>query len=173
MGDLLIAVDMLRGFCEEGYPLYCGQPGRDIIPVVRERVLAYREAGSPVIFLCDNHAEDDPEFELYPPHCIAGTAESEIIPELREFAEQAIVLPKTTLSCLLNTGLEERLAQLRPQRVELVGVCTNICILFAAYELRIRGIAVTVPRAAVTSFDLEAHEWALKQMVDVLRCDIT
>jgi nicotinamidase-related amidase len=165
-------VDLLRGFCEPGYPLYCGEPVHPVVSFVRQRAEAYRTVGDPILFSADAHAEDDPESQLYPPHCLAGTKEAEIIPELQEFVTADNVVPKTTLSCFYGTKLQERLNELKPERVELVGVCTNICILFCAYGLRIRTIPVLVPRAGVTSFDLAGHEWALKQLVEVLKCDV-
>ncbi len=172
MSEVLIVVDMLRGFCEEGHPLYCGPQSRRIIPFVRQRAEAHRQAGEPLIFLADNHAPDDAEFERFPPHCIAGTEEARIIPELADLAAEATVIPKTRYAGFYGTNLEELLRRLNPDRVELVGVCTNICVFFTAEELRNRDIPVRVPRAGVASFDQEAHEFALQQMDTVLGCEI-
>ena len=35
MSTAVLVVDMLRGFCEEGHPLYCGPASRQIIPNIR------------------------------------------------------------------------------------------------------------------------------------------
>jgi nicotinamidase-related amidase len=32
MANVVLVVDMLRGFCEEGHPLYVGETIRQIIP---------------------------------------------------------------------------------------------------------------------------------------------
>ena len=32
MAKAVLVIDMLRGFLEDGYPLYCGAKSRDIIP---------------------------------------------------------------------------------------------------------------------------------------------
>ena len=32
MGTVVIVIDMVRGFLEEGHPLYCGERARSIIP---------------------------------------------------------------------------------------------------------------------------------------------
>jgi nicotinamidase-related amidase len=35
-----------------------------------------------VIFVCDSHIPNDPEFKQFGPHCVAGTREAEIVPGL-------------------------------------------------------------------------------------------
>lgn len=85
MATAVLVIDMLRGFLEEGYPLYCGELARRTIPNVQRLLEQESSKGSKVFFICDNHTPDDPEFEMFPPHCIAGTEEAEVIPELARF----------------------------------------------------------------------------------------
>ena len=59
--------------------------------------------GSKIIFLCDNHAPDDLEFEMFPEHCVRGTAETEIIPELSGY--EGDVIPKQRYSGFYQHGL--------------------------------------------------------------------
>jgi len=54
----------------------------------------------------------------------------------------------------------------------LVGVCTNICVLYTACDARMRTYDVTVLRDAVASFDPEAHDFALEQMENVLGVEV-
>ena len=82
MARAVIVSDMLRGFMEEGYPLYCGAKARRIIPNVQRLLEDELARGSKIFYLCDNHTEDDPEFAMFPPHAIEGTEEAEVIPEL-------------------------------------------------------------------------------------------
>jgi nicotinamidase/pyrazinamidase len=173
LADLLIVVDMLRGFLEEGRPLDCGQTARDIIPFVRDRVAAYDRAGKPLLFLADNHAPDDAEFNRFPPHCVKGTEEAQIIPELADWALPERVIPKTRYSGFFDTDLEQRIERIGLSSVEVVGVCTNICVLYTVEELRNRDIETVVPRRGVASFDRAAHEFALDQMQSVLAANVT
>ncbi len=173
MGDVLIVVDMLRGFLEQGRPLDCGETGRDIIPFVRDRVAAYHGARKPVLFLADNHAPDDSEFQRFPPHCVEGTEEAEVIPELAQWALPDRVVPKTRYSGFFQTDLEERIRKIGPSLVEVVGVCTNICVLYTVEELRNRDIETVVPVRGVASVDQAAHEFALGQMEAVLGAKVT
>ena len=171
MGNVVIVTDMVRGFCEEGHALYLGQPIRDAIPRIRRLLEEEKRKGSTVIFLCDTHDPDDREFNMFPPHCIRGTEEPEVIPELREFADATI--PKRRYSGMFETDLEERLRELRPDKVIVVGDCTNICVLYTVADLRNRDYAVEVPADCVVTFDPEAHEFALKEMEGVLGARVT
>jgi nicotinamidase/pyrazinamidase len=172
MGRALIVTDMLAGFLEEGKPLYCGDDARKIIPFVRDKVEEFVQAGEPVIFIADSHAPDDAEFKMFPPHCVAGTDETELVEELIPFKDKGTVVPKTRYSSFHNTTLAQLLTELDPDVVEVVGVCTNICVLYTVEELRNRDYSVVVHRQGVASFDKAAHEFAIGQMKDVLGAEI-
>ncbi len=165
---VLIVVDMLRGFCEEGNPLYCGPDAREIIPRIAGKIAEYNEARQPVIFLQDSHEPNDPEFSMFPVHCVKGTAEVEVVPELSGLAENEILLPKNRYSGFHGTPLDQILSDRAPERVEVCGVCTNICVLYTVEELRNRYYPVTVFKSMVASFDPAAHTFALGQMETVL-----
>ena len=63
----LLVIDMLNDFLLPGAPLEV-PAGRDIIPCILEEIKAAREGDFPVIYLCDNHTPDDPEFVKWPAH---------------------------------------------------------------------------------------------------------
>ena len=171
MANAVLVIDMLRGFLEEGCPLYCGAKAKRIVPNIQgllERELAQ---GSKVFFLCDNHAPDDLEFKMFPPHCIAGTAESELIPELSSY--QGEVIPKRRFSGFFETQLEEKLRQLKPEKVIVCGVCTDICVLHTVANARNRDYQVEVPVDCVASFDERAHHSALEHMEKILGAKLT
>jgi nicotinamidase/pyrazinamidase len=167
----LLVVDMLKGFLEPEGSLYCGDSAREIIPYVRRRIREYERRGDPVVFTCDRHAPDDPEFEQWEPHCIEGTWGAEIVDAL-PVPDESLVVAKTTINPFFETRLDEVLAQLEPDTVEVVGVCTNICVLYAAMELRVRTFEVRVPRKGVATFDAEAHEQALQAMENTFGVDV-
>jgi nicotinamidase-related amidase len=171
MASVVIVADMVRGFCEEGYSLYVGPTIREIIPAIRDLLQREREAGSHIIFLADTHDPDDKEFEMFPPHCIRGTEEPEVIPELRDFA--SVVIAKNRFSGFFGTDLEQRLKDLKPDKIILVGDCTNICVQYTAADARFRDYPVEVPADCVATFDPEAHEFALKEMQRVLGVKVT
>ena len=104
MTNAVLVVDMVRGFLEEGYPLYCGARARRIIPNVQGLLEQELTKGSRVFFLCDHHTTDDAEFKMFPPHCLVGTAEVEVIPELARY--QGELIPKRRYSAFFDTQLE-------------------------------------------------------------------
>jgi len=166
MAKAILVVDMLRGFLEPGYPLYCGEGARRVIPNIQSLLERERAEGSKVFFICDHHSPDDPEFEMFPPHCIEGTAEAEIIPELSKYPGE--VIPKRRYSGFFETDLDERLAKLAPDKLIVCGVCTHICILHTVADARNRDYAVEVPTDCVASFDHTAHQFALEHMEKTL-----
>ncbi len=170
MSNVVLVVDMVRGFCEEGHNLYVGPTIREIIPRVRELLREERARGSHIIFLCDMHDPDDLEFKMFPPHCIRGSEETEIIPELQEFAGE--VIPKQRYSGFFETNLDQRLKELKPDKIIVVGDCTNICVLYTVADARNRDYTVEVPADCVATFDPEAHRFALNQLKTVLGAEV-
>ena len=171
MANAVLVIDMLRGFLEEGYPLYIGAKARRIIPNVQgllERELA---KGSKVFFICDHHDPDDPEFKMFPPHCIAGTAEAEVIPELARYEGEMI--PKRRYSAFFDTPLEEKLRKLKPEKLIVCGVLTDICVLHTVADARNRDYEVEVPTDCVASVDEKVHHTALEHIEKVLGAKLT
>jgi nicotinamidase-related amidase len=166
MANAVLVVDMLRGFLEEGYPLYIGGGPRKIIPNIQKLLDEEVTKGSKIIFLCDNHDPDDLEFEMFPPHCIAGTEEAEIIPELAGYKGE--IIPKKRYSGFFGTYLEARLAELKPEKIIICGVLTNICVLHTTADARNRDYKVEIPVNCVASPDETAHQFALEHMEKVL-----
>jgi len=163
----VIVVDMLNDFIRSDGVLYCGPQSEVIIEPIAQRVREARANGDPVIYLCDTHRPDDPEFQMFAPHAIAGTPGAHIIPELAPQPEDRVI-PKRRFSAFIGTELLLALHELHADALELTGVCTNICIQYTACNARDLGYPVTVHASRVATLDLEAHEFALKQMETVL-----
>jgi len=159
----LIVVDMLNDFCDAKGALYCGEDARRIIPFIAEKIKDIRSQGGVVIFLKDTHTIDDKEFQMFPPHCIEGTWGGEVIPELSPRA-QDIIVKKSRYSGFFKTDLENILSKSGITEVEIVGVCTSICVMDTVGGLRNRFLPVTVWKDGVADFDNEAHRFSLKRM---------
>jgi len=171
MANVVLVTDMLRGFLEEGYPLYCGAEARRIIPNVQSLLEQELARGAKVFFICDHHAPDDTEFKMFPPHCIEGTAEAEIIPELARYKGE--IIPKRRYSAFFDTPLEKKLRELKPEKLIVCGVCTDICVLHTVADARNRDYEVEVPVDCVASFDEKAHHFALEHMERILGAKLT
>jgi nicotinamidase/pyrazinamidase len=171
MADAVLVIDMLRGFLEEGYPLYCGAETRGIIPNIQgllERELA---GGAKIFFICDHHDPDDLEFKMFPPHCIDGTVEAEVIPELAKYPGE--IIAKKRYSGFFGTELESKLKALKPDKIIVCGVLTNICVLHTVADARNRDYQVEVPVDCVASPDEKAHQFALEHIEKTLGAKLT
>jgi len=166
---VVLVIDMLRGFLEEGYPLFCGHESRKIIPRVIKLLNDLEE--KEIIYICDSHQQDDPEFKLWPHHCISGSKEAELIEELQAYPGR--IIPKRRYSGFFGTELDKILEEIDPEKVIVVGVCTDICVLHTVADLRNRDYNVEVPRDCVSTFDMEAHNFALNHMEKILGARIT
>ena len=171
MADAVLVIDMLRGFLEEGYPLYCGEEARSIIPNIQgllEKEIARR---SKVFFVCDNHDPNDLEFKMFPPHCIAGTTEAEVIAELAEYPGE--IIPKKRYSALFNTNLDEILKKIKPDKLIVCGVLTDICVMHTIADARNRDYAVEAPVDCVAALDEKTQQFALDHIEKVLGARLT
>lgn len=163
---------MLVCFCRHG--ALHSSSYEPLVPRLREHLAAAEAEGVPIVFLVDTHAPDDPEFKMFPPHCIAGSGEDEVVPELRGFADRGVVVRKSTFSGFRGTTLDADLQRLAPDVVEVAGVCTDICVLHTVYDLRVRGYEVLVHKDLVETFDAPGHDagefnrFALAHIRDVL-----
>jgi len=171
MANAVLVIDMLRGFLEQGYPLYCGDRARRIIPNIQGLLEKELAQGSTVLFLCDHHDSDDLEFNMFPPHCIESTVETEIIPELARFPGE--VIPKKRFSSFYGTTLGERLSQLKPEKLIVCGVSTNICVLYTVVDARSHDYQVEVPVDCVAALNERAHRFALEHMEKTLGAKLT
>jgi nicotinamidase-related amidase len=163
MRRALLILDMIEDFVREGGALYCGPSMARILPVIRRERDRARAAGEPIVYLTDEHLPGDAEFQMFPPHAIAGTPGSRIVAELAP-APEDVVIPKRRYSGFFGTDLDITLRERGIDTLRLVGDCTNICVLYTAADARNLGYAVEVLEDGVTSFDEEAHRDALREL---------
>ncbi len=109
--------------------------------------------GIPVISTMDAHSEDDPEFKIYPHHCVAGTLGQ------RKPAATLVgqtILEKQTLDAFACARLPELLKEFGGQRYVVYGVVTEICVRFAALGLLETGARVEIIADAVRALSEDA-----------------
>ena len=158
---------MIHDFADPSGALYCGPSMPAVIDVCKREIARARRAGEPVVYLTDDHLPDDAEFKMFPPHAIHGTKGAQVIPALAPAAGD-VVIPKRRYSGFFGTDLDITLRERAIDTLRLVGDCTNICVLYTAADARNLGYAVEVVRDGVTSFDLEAHSDALRELEKTL-----
>ena len=167
MSNVVLVVDMLKGFLEPGHNLYHADSRRIIVP--SQRLVAEQAAeGASVLFVSDHHDPDDLEFNIFPVHCVIGTEETEVIPELADYVTAENVIPKKRYSGFFNTDLSERLAALQPEKLLVCGVATNVCVMHTVSDARNRDYEVEVYSDCVSGPDPEMHRFALAHCQRVL-----
>ena len=169
----LIIIDMLNDFLVEGAPLEV-PAARNVVPFIREKLEIARKEGMVVIYICDSHRKDDPEFERmnWPPHAIEGTGGAQVIDELKPLPGDKIVT-KTTYSGFFKTDLDKILGEPKISTLLVCGCVTNICVLYTVAEAVMRGYEVEVFKEGVAGLNQEDHDFALRQMEEVLGAKIT
>lgn len=154
---VLMVIDTQKGFTRIGN--LASERTTAAIPRIRGIVEEELDRGTPVIFTKDSHVENDREFEMFPPHCIVGTEEHDLVEELQDLEGRAeAVIEKRRYSAFFDTDLEGLLEKLDPDEVHLVGVCTDICVLHTAADLRNRDYRVVIRKEAVETFDAPDHD---------------
>ena len=111
-----------------------------------------------VISTMDAHSENDPEFQIYPHHCVAGTKGQQKPAATLLDNRQQLILEKQKLDCFSNPRLTTLLSELGADRYVVYGVVTEICVRFAAFGLLKTGKRVEIVTDAVKALDHGAAE---------------
>lgn len=130
---VLIVVDMQNDFV---YDVLGTKEAALIVNNVKEKIEQYKNEGQNIIFTRDTHAANYLKTQegknLPVTHCIKGTKGWEIIPELDTTGCQIIDKP-----IFGSVELMKHLEQFYPDGdFELVGVCTDICVLSNATMIK-------------------------------------
>ncbi len=136
-----------------------------------------------IVSTVDAHAEDDPEFRLWKPHCVVGTTGQQKLgvtltkmvatvtstknagPDKALLTGPQIVVEKQFLDAFTNPNLMPLLDALSAQRYVLYGVVTELCVQCAATGLLKTGARVELVTDAVKSLDAEKE----REMVNAFR----
>ena len=174
-------VDAQADFMLPGGKLYV--PGAEkLLPNIRRLTDAARQGR---VFLVSHgcyHTKDDPEFAIFPPHCVQGTPGANLVPEAltekvvtvpNQAASlppdlsryQQILLEKQTLNIFESRHADELVERLGPN-VEFVvfGVVTEFCVRFAAKGLLERGRRVSIVRDAIETLNSEDGKRAAAEL---------
>ena len=156
MQNILIVVDMQNDFIDGALGT---KEAAAIVPKVEEKI---RNFDGKVFFTRDTHEtyylETQEGKKLPVIHCIKGTDGWQIIPELE--VEGCEYIDKPTFGWLNWGGLGEH------DEIELVGVCTDICVVSNALILKAMypEAVISVDAGCCAGVTPEKHEAALETM---------
>ena len=158
MSRLLVVVDMQKDFVDGAL----GSPeARAIVPNVLDKVKAYQDTGEEVVFTLDTHFDDYMDTmegkKLPVVHCVKGTPGW----ELREI--QGTRFEKNTFG---SRELADYAARGKYDAVELVGLCTDICVISNAMLIKaaVPDTTIQVDGACCAGVTPQSHHNALSAM---------
>jgi nicotinamidase/pyrazinamidase len=123
-------------------------PGAErIVPAIARLNRSAAERGIPLVCSMDAHSEDDPEFRIWPPHCVVGTTGQ--TKPVATMQPSAIILEKQTTDIFETRRLPSLLHELKADRYVVYGVVTEICVAKAARGLLRTGKPVAVVTDAI------------------------
>lgn len=173
---ILIAVDLQNDFVSRALGT---KEAEAIIPSAAARIREYREAGNPVIATMDTHGTDyalTQEGRRLPvPHCIRGTEGWQLDPAIREALGDSLLVEKPTFgSVRLPEIVRETAGDSKDLTIELLGLCTDICVVSNALLLKAAfpEAVLQVNSACCAGVTPEKHRAALETMascqIDIL-----
>ena len=152
-----------------------------IVPNLQRLMAWARENDVPVISSADAHSPDDPEFKIWPQHCVVGTPGQQRIPETL-FAVPVIIpcrpgafqpperwvgqfiVEKPTYSSQGNPNYDALLRALGLRHAVVFGVATEFCVLADTLGLCQRGFDVDVVVDAIKPITEAGGRKALEEM---------
>ncbi|MEG6521935.1 cysteine hydrolase family protein [Desulfotomaculum sp. 1211_IL3151] len=160
---VLVVIDMQNDFINGALGT---KEAVKIVDSVKAKIDSYLAAGDIVIYTQDTHTEaylKTQEGQKLPvEHCIKGTPGWEISP--RVYVSGCPVIEKPSFGSLelaeLIAGMEEI------QSIELIGICTDICVISNALILKAKmpEVPLVVDASCCAGVTLESHQNALDAM---------
>ena len=166
--NFLIVVDMQKDFIDGAL----GTPeAQAIVDAAAARIRACREAGWTLIATLDTHEANYMETaegkKLPVPHCIRETEGWQLNSAIAEALSGCVLVEKPTFgSVRLPDIVRARAEGAQALRIELIGLCTDICVVSNALLLKAHfpEAAIAVNAACCAGVTPERHEAALETM---------
>lgn len=160
---ILIVVDMQNDFIDGALGT---KEAEKIVANVKEKIDTYRSNNDEVIFTRDTHFEDYLETQegknLPVKHCIKDTFGWQISSKL-DVADSVVIDKPTFGSTKL---MEYLLSKQNISEIQLVGLCTDICVISNAFLLKaaLPEVLISVDSRCCAGVTPESHNRALESM---------
>lgn len=161
MSKTLIVVDMQNDFIDGSLGT---KEAQAIVSNVAKKIKEYKDAGKQVIFTRDTHPENYLETyegkHLPVAHCVKNTIGWQISDKLDFDIENDILIDKPTFGWTHWNDL------IFEDEIELVGLCTDICVVSNALILKATfpNADITVDASCCAGVTPETHKAALETM---------
>ena len=163
----LIAVDLQNDFVTGSLGT---KEAQAIIPAAAARIEKRRREGYYVIATMDTHDEDYPSTvegrKLPVTHCLRGTEGWALAPDIAKALEGCPQIHKPTFGSVQLASFIGDLAGGAPEEIELIGLCTDICVVSNALLLKAHypNTAIAVVAECCAGVTPQRHEAALETM---------
>jgi nicotinamidase/pyrazinamidase len=155
----------------------------DIVDNIKKLFVYAKEHKIKILSSTDAHTVDDPEFKLFPSHCVkdtpgnqrieASTCKDNIVIENIEqditesmLDHDQIIIEKQSHDIFDNKNIDKVIIQLAASDYVVFGVATDYCVKLAVLGLLRRGYKVTLVTDAVKAATQEGETESLKEMKD-------
>lgn len=161
---LLVVVDMQKDFVDGALGT---KEAQAIVDNVVKKVTEEKEAGTQIIFTMDTHETDYLETaegkNLPVEHCIRGSEGWKLIPPLQPLTSGCRLIEKPTFG---STKLSHLVASNNYDEIELIGLCTDICVISNALLLKaaVPETPISVDASCCAGVTPESHKNALEAM---------
>ena len=165
MRKILIVIDMQNDFIDAALGT---KEAVAIVEAVKEKIRSYPAEN--VIATMDTHTENYMQTQegkyLPVPHCIKGTDGWKIRPDIAELLTGAKIYEKPTFGSVALAADLKELSEKEEIEIELIGLCTDICVASNALLLKatIPEVKISVDPACCAGVTPEKHEAALETM---------
>ena len=167
----VMVIDMQNDFIKEKGKLYVPR-SESLIKPIKSLLNTAREVGATIIYTQDWHHEDDPEFEVWGEHALAGSWGAEIVEELKP-KEGEFIVRKPSYDAFYGTPLEHILRYRGLENLILTGVLANICVLHTAGSAAMRGYRLIVPVDCILALNEFDYALSLRQMSFIYKAKLT
>ena len=165
MRKILVVVDMQNDFIDAALGT---KEAEAIVDAVKEKIRSY-PAGD-VIATMDTHGENYMETQegkyLPVPHCIRGTEGWEIRPDIASLLTGAKIYEKPTFGSTALAADLKAVSEEEEIELELIGLCTDICVVSNALLLKavMPEVKISVDAACCAGVTPGKHLAALETM---------
>lgn len=165
MTKFLIVVDMQNDFINGALGT---KEAEAIVDKVVDKIKSYNI--SYVIATMDTHVEnylDTLEGENLPvPHCIYGTEGWELHPSIKKLIHPLNLVYKDTFGSIALAKQLSAISDIESTEIEIVGLCTDICVVSNALLLKamMPEVPITVDASCCAGVTPESHRAALETM---------
>lgn len=165
MRKILIVIDMQNDFIDAALGT---KEAVAIVDAVKKKIWTY--PARDIIATMDTHGENYMETQegkyLPVPHCIKGTKGWEIRPDIAELLKGAKIYEKPTFGSTALAADLKALSEKEEIELELIGLCTDICVVSNALLLKaaMPEVKISVDPSCCAGVTPEKHMAALETM---------